>query len=171
MKPYIKFKHNQIQRLADRYDYPISELELIRLRKTILDRGHLDKKELKRIAYWKAPRSSGNADKNPEQYVEEITGFALRTPSERARIESLTMLDGVGWPTASVILHIFHRDPYPIMDYRALWSVNLDVPAQYNFDFWWTYVEFCRSIADKTGVNMRMLDKALWQYSKENQAS
>lgn len=167
----LKFKPAQIHELASRYDYRVSEADLLELKKTIFTKGHLTKQDLKTVAEWKARRSSNNVDKNPEQYVEEIIGFALKTPSERARIESLTMLDGVGWPTASVILHMFHRDPYPIMDYRALWSVNLDVPAQYKFDFWRTYVRYCREIAEEANVDMRTLDKALWQYSKENQAS
>lgn len=87
----------------------------------------------------------------------------------RARIEALNLLDGVAWPTASVILHLFHSDPYPILDYRALWSLSLEQPTQYNFPFWWGYVEFCRGIAESANVDMRTLDKALWQYSKENQ--
>jgi hypothetical protein len=68
-----------------------------------------------------------------------------------------------------VILHFFHRDPYPIIDFRALWSVSLPVPVQYGFDFWWPYVQFCRDLSDRTGLDMRTLDRALWQYSKENQ--
>jgi hypothetical protein len=81
----------------------------------------------------------------------------------------LTLLDGVSWSTASVILHLFHRDPYPIHDFRALWSVSLAVPAQYSFGVWWPYVEFCRNLAASASADMRTLDKALWQYSKENQ--
>ena len=99
----------------------------------------------------------------------EITSFALAAQCERSRIESLTLLDGVGWPMASVILHVFHADPYPILDYRALWSVSLPVPAPYSFAFWQRYVAFCRDIATTAGVDMRALDRALWQYSKENQ--
>jgi len=72
---------------------------------------------------------SGHVEDNPEEYVKEITAFALGATTERSRIEVLTNLDGVRWPTASVILHFFHKEPYPIMDFRALWSVSLDVPA------------------------------------------
>lgn len=169
MGPRLKFNQSQIQELAERYNYPLSELDLMRLKKTILSRGYLTKNDLKRVAFWKAPRSSGNADKNPEHYVEEVTGFALDTQSERARIESLTILDGVGWPTASVILHLFHRDPYPILDFRTLWSLSLYVPTQYTFNFWWPYVDFCRGLATEADVDMRTLDRALWQYSRENQ--
>lgn len=171
IKPRLKFNPDKIQEFTGRYDFRSSDSEIIRLQKNILGRGYLTKGDLKAVAYWKAPRSSKNVDKNPEQYVEEITGFTLKTSSERARIETLTVLDGVGWPTASVILHLFHTDPYPIMDYRALWTVTLEVPKQYSFDFWWEYVRYCRNIAQEANVDMRTLDKALWQYSKENQNS
>lgn len=89
--------------------------------------------------------------------------------SERLRIEALTLLDGIGWPSASVILHFFHKQKYPILDYRALWSVSLEVPYRYIFEFWWAYVIYCRDLAKNAKVTMRTLDRALWQYSKENQ--
>jgi hypothetical protein len=82
----------------------------------------------------------------------------------------LTLLDGVGWPTASVILHFYHSDPYPILDIRALWAVGADLTHKYDFEFWMEYVQFCRTTATQVGVDMRTLDRALWQYSKENQA-
>ncbi len=169
MTPSLRFEKHEITRIARRYQYPISETELMVLKATVNQRGHLTKDELAAVAYWKAPRSSGHARKNSGDYVAEISGFALKTNCERARIESLTILDGVSWSTASVILHFFHHDPYPILDYRTLWSVTLEVPAQYSFGFWWPYVEFCRSLAASAGVDMRTLDRALWQYSKENQ--
>ena len=169
MMPCLKFKEDEIATIAHRYQCPISEIDLMGLKGTILERGHLTKDELSKVAYWKAPRSSGHAKKNSDQYVSDITRFAFATNCERARIESLTLLDGVSWPTASVILHLFHRDPYPILDFRALWSVSLDAPKQYSFDFWSPYVEFCRGVAGSAGVDLRTLDRALWQYSKENQ--
>jgi hypothetical protein len=85
------------------------------------------------------------------------------------RIEVLTLLAGVSWPTASVILHFFHREQYPILDVRALWSLQCDPPGEYDIPFWESYTSSCRSLAQKAGVSMRTLDRALWQYSKENQ--
>jgi hypothetical protein len=139
------------------------------LREAIASRGFMTKDELRIIAQWKAPRSAGHIEDNPEEYVKEITAFALSATTERARIEVLTNLDGVRWPTASVILHFFHKERYPIMDFRALWSVCLAVPAQYSFDFWWPYVQFCRDLSKRINMDMRTLDRALWQYSKEKQ--
>lgn len=169
MKPVLKFGKTEIITIADRYEYPLSESDLMALKPVILERGYLLKPELEKIAYWKAPRSSGHVAKNSEDYVREITSFSFASSTERARIEILTCLDGVQWPTASVILHLFHQDKYPILDFRALWSSSLAVPNQYHFDYWWSYVGFCRSISEETHVDMRTLDRALWQYSKENQ--
>ena len=168
MTPSLRFRESQIADIAGRYRPSDDEPALINLKTTVLRRGHLTRDDLCRTAYWKAPRSARHAKKNAEEYVLEITRLAFATDCERARIESLTVLDGVSWPTASVILHLFHRDPYPIFDFRALWSVSLDVPKQYSFGFWWPYVEFCRSVAARANVDMRTLDRALWQYSKEN---
>jgi len=171
VKPTLRFARNEILGIADRYKDKgsVLEAELIALKPTVDYRGFLRKAELEKVAHWKAPRSAGHSRKNSEDYVIEITKFALATSSERAEVESLTLLDGVSWPSATAILHLFHRDPYPILDFRALWSVSLDVPTQYTFDFWWIYVGFCRDLARTVGVDMRTLDRALWQYSKENQ--
>jgi len=97
----------------------------------------LDKPLLQQVAEWKAPRSAGRVRRNPDGYVKEITAYSFRAKTERARIEVLRLLDGVEWPTASVILHLFHKDPYPILDFRAVWSVGVEnKPVPYSFQFW-----------------------------------
>jgi len=58
--------------------------------------------------------------------VREATQTALETADERAKTYILRTLAGVEWPTASVILHFCNRQPYPILDYRALWSLLAD---------------------------------------------
>lgn len=121
---------------------------------------------LKKVALWKSPRSAGHVSNNTNEYVQEITSFSLRTKEERARIEAITILSGVGWPMASVILHFFHKDPYPILDFRALRSFNVEQPNQYHFEFWMAYVEACRNLSKKFSVDMRTLDKVLWMYDK-----
>ena len=70
-----------------------------------------------------------------------------------------------------MILHFGHEDGYPILDYRALWSLGVAKPSSYNFNIWWEYVTFCRAIAREYSLMTRELDKALWQYSKERQPS
>ena len=163
----LRFNEQKFKELAGRYKYP--DDSVLNLKENIQTKGYIEKQELFKIAYWKAPRSVHHVLKNEDGYIEEITKISFMAKSERTRIEVLTNLDGVSWPTAAVILHLFHDEPYPILDFRALWSVNLEVPGQYSFKFWWPYVEFCREVAKQNKVDMRTLDRALWQYSKENQ--
>ena len=113
MTPTLRFDIGDIGEIARRYQYPLSETELLALKPRINDRGYMTKEELAEVAYWKAPRSARHVKRNAEEYVVEVTRFAFGTAGERAKIQSLTMLDGVLWPTASVILHLFHREPYP----------------------------------------------------------
>ena len=169
MSPTLRFSQRDIADTAARYEYSAGDASLLAMRPAVKKRRYLYLAELQKVAEWKAARSAGHVRKNTEEYVAEVTGFALAANCERSRIESLTLLDGVGWPMASVILHVFHADPYPILDYRALWSVSLEVPVQYSFQFWWCYVEYCRELSETADFDMRELDRALWQYSKENQ--
>ena len=171
MNPSLRFYDSHISHYAERYSYQINEDDIINRKSDIQNRGYLTKDDLFRIAYWKAPRSSGHVRKNTDDYVSEMSQFAFNTKCERAKIQALTNLDGVNWPTASVILHLFDKGKYPILDFRALFSISIDVPSQYKFDFWWEYVEFCRELAGRNSVSMRTLDRALWQYSKENQTT
>ncbi len=85
--------------------------------------------------------------------------------------EILTLLRGVIWPTASVLLYFGSKDTYPILDIRALSTLQASVPKQYHFSFWWSYTEYCRTLAETAGVRMPMLDRALWQFSKDYQVT
>jgi hypothetical protein len=161
----------ELDGLAKRYSYVSKGIpdETLQARASdIQSRGFMLFDELATLARWKSPRSAGHIAKNSPEFVEEITGIALSAQAERTRIEVLTLLNGVGWPMASVILHFYHPDPYPILDFRALWTVRMTVPTQYDFGFWLDYVERCRALSIRSGLDMRNLDRALWQYSKNH---
>jgi hypothetical protein len=133
-------------------------------------RGYFTKEEFLKLCQWKTPRSKSLVASNSEAIIQEVTHVALSTTEEGLQIKVLLCLDGVSWPTASTVLHFAHRDPYPILDFRALWSLGLDKPpAFYTFKFWSKYVQCCRQLALGHLVTMRELDRALWQYSRENQ--
>ena len=99
--------------------------------------------------------------------IEEMTYFAFTARNELCRINCLLCLDGVQLPVGSAILHWFHRDDYPIWDWRALEAVQFDKNNYKNwFQRWEAYVTFCRNTAKENNVDMRTLDRTLWQYSK-----
>ncbi len=166
-----RFPLDQVSRWAARFvdpnEAPLTPEALERIRRE----RHLRKPDLLALARWKTPRSRRRVAGNSGAFVAAVTRTALTTPDERLRIEELTRLAGVGWPTASVVLHFCHRDPYPVLDVRALWSLGVvKAPSRHGFDLWWDYTRACRRLARNVGCSMRTLDRALWQYSKERQA-
>jgi hypothetical protein len=167
----LQFDIASVRDLAAAYDIKKwKDDEVEAMGRIVRERGHYTKDEFLRVCRWKSPRTNPRCDENQPDFVSAATATALATPDEQLRIEVLTLLRGVSWPTASVLLHFGHRERYPILDFRALWSLGIDPPPpEYTFEFWWDYSVCCRSMADEAGVNMRTLDRALWQHSKKNQ--
>ena len=169
-EPKLRFDHKCVPYWASKYEY--GEINNVtKLVKKVRKRGYLRRSELITVCEWKSLRPARYLKENEESLVQEVTRFALKTEYDKAAIESLTILYGVGEATASVILHFFHEKDYPIWDFRALWSVSLIDGNKYNYSYalWSEYVEFCRKEANKAGACMRVLDRVLWQYSKCNQ--
>jgi hypothetical protein len=130
----------------------------------------LDKEQFMRLAEWKSPRLTGHAKRNSEDEVREVTRIAFSARTERCRVTSLIGLAGVGWPMASVILHVCHNDAYPILDVRALGTLGLGKIPTYTYEFWNKYVGFCRNAAEEYRVSMRVFDRALFGWSKKTGA-
>jgi hypothetical protein len=123
------------------------------------------------VMRWKSVRTQGRCARNSEATVVNATKSALHVHDQPSRVRALTALQGVGLPSASVLLHFAHRDPYPILDDRALWSLSVDPPSHScSFEFWSRYTRACRSLADEAGASMRTLHRALWQYATEHQS-
>jgi hypothetical protein len=163
---HLQFPPTEIPALDQQFGYPGDETKLHELRSGIAERGFLTLEELKIVCRWKTPRSQSCVAKNKAADVEAITKVCFQTENERLRIGSLLLLEGIQYPTASVLLHFFHLDPYPILDVRALESLGIQKPPVYDFGFWLQYVAFTRQLAKENNVDMRTLDKALWQWSK-----
>jgi hypothetical protein len=146
----LRFDQEEIVKWANRY--PIESDS--KVEKIIAPQVHAlrlyTKTQFITICHWKTSRSKHLIESNEEDYIKELTQIALSTLDERLRIEVLTLLTGVSWPTASVLLHFGHTDMYPILDFRSLWSLGMEKPPeQYNFSFWWEYTLFCRQVAKK----------------------
>lgn len=134
--------------------------------------GYFEKSDFLEICHWKSPRIVSRCQENSEDFIRAVTQAALISPCEEFRINAPTLLRGVGWRVSSVLLHFAHPEPYPIIDFRVFWSLGWDLDAErddYDFEFWWSYVQFSRKATVQHRVSMRGLDRALWQYSKENQ--
>ncbi len=131
------------------------------------ERGYFTRSELVELCAWKTARSRSRVAANTGEEVRKTTRLALRATAEALRIWIPMALSGVRWPTASVLLHLGHRDRYPILDYRALEALGVTESVNYTVPFWIAYVTVCRKIDDQTDSGMRTIDRAMWQWSKE----
>ncbi len=166
----LRFSDEKIGVLADLYSYD-DDGDVTQIGSRVREAKHYTYEDFLAMCEWKSPRSKSRCRRNKPEEVVEATGIALAAREERLRVGALRCLHGVDWPTASVLLHFGHSESYPILDVRALWSLGFDkLPASYTFDLWWKYVGVCRDLAERNGVSMRVLDRALWQFSKENQS-
>jgi hypothetical protein len=164
----LRFPHSRIHRWAQSYSYA-DETEIVAWSARARTRGYLTRPEFLELCRWKTPRSQQLCAMNTPTRVREATHIALATNDERAKMYVLRTLTGVGWPTASVILHFCDKRPYPILDYRALWSLGFACAPVYTFEFWSSYTNFIRRLARSAGHDMRTVDRALWAFSKARQ--
>lgn len=130
-------------------------------------RGHYTRAEFIEVCGWKTVRSRPKVAANAESVVVDATGRALSAGDEATRISALLELAGVGVPTASTLLYFVYPEKYPILDVRALESLGVKPRSVYPVGFWLAYLSACRTLAQRAGVTLRTLDKALWQHSKE----
>lgn len=163
---FHNLSRTQITELSGRYSYKKFPIKL-------KSKEFMTRDEFLKIGMWKSKRTKNHFLKNDGAFVKEITRIAFSpNASERMRIEILQLLKGVGYPVASALLHFgLNSAKYPIIDFRALWSLyamNKD-KIKYDFDLWETYCTDCLNLARKHNLSLRDLDKALWQFSKENQ--
>ncbi len=163
----IRFPKSEVLHWAKHYSYPDDDTEVREIGKRSRLAGFYTRGDFLRVCEWKTRgRPRRHYERNSEEDVRRQTAIALTSAhDEETRIRSLTALHGVSWPTASVFLHLAHNEPYPILDFRALWSLHCE-RSHYTFDFWWDYVQACRALAADCGVSIRDLDRALWEYSR-----
>ena len=131
-------------------------------------RGYYTLSEFRTICRWKTVRSAPLVARNTGPRVKAATTVGLReTSSEVERMDALRSLDGVSWPTASVLLHLAYPERYPILDWRALHALGVRDRSSYTQRFWEAYVDEYVRLVELAGVDGRTLDQALWQWSKE----
>jgi hypothetical protein len=164
----LRFRPSQIATLASRFP-AAGDAEAESAGRTVRPRGWLTRSEFLRLCEWKTPRTRPRCASNSSFAIRRATEEALAAKDPSAAAEALTQLAGVGMPTASVILHFCARDPYPVLDVLALWSLGCDVPVSAYPRIWPSYVAYTRELARHAKCDMRTLDRALWQYAKERQ--
>jgi hypothetical protein len=171
----IKVFKSEFLSYAKKYDDNYIEKEDYKteqeLKRKLKNQTHLTRDDFIKIGLWKSkrPRKHYESPENSNKFVREITGIAFHSKNEKVTIEALTLIHGCNYPLASVILHFKFPNRYPILDFRALWSLGIKQPKKYTFDFWWNYTRKIRKLSKSLRLDIRTIDKALWWYSKEKQ--
>src|SRR5262245_31562644 len=120
----LRFPENKIAHWASRYSYATEAHFEDEIAPAARSRGYLIRPEFIELCRWKTPRTQPMVRSNPADIVEAVTRAALESRHEHVKINVLRALRGVSWPTASVVLHFCDGQPYPILDFRALWSLG-----------------------------------------------
>ena len=181
MKMKLRFCESEIDYWANGYTeyqeskgvhYPEKEEQVIGFRDGVQRRGHLTQYELYKVADWVlSVYGDSTADptlNNRDAFIEVITRQSFTSVDDWEKLMTLKELKGIGQTTASAILHLYDKRQYPILSNPALWSVG-DRGRDYYPDWLWLeYIEFCQDIANRNGVEMRTLDRALWFYSYDS---
>lgn len=124
--------------------------------------------EVLRVVRWKAARSSGYFLRNDPAVVEALVLEALTADDPLEALDTLTVLHGVKERMASAILAAFRPDRYTVMDWRAwetllaLGHLSENEPRSWR-KRWVPYLEACRTLAARFEVDLRTLDRALWE--------
>ena len=138
--------------------------------------GYLRTAELRTMAQWKSHYLPSKIDNNPPGLIEDVTREVFSLNDDWKKLKKLTSvcggLYGVRQSVASVILHLYDRKKYPILDHHALRSVG--IKEEYvkgpEYPFWQEYVDLCRAEAERYDVSMRTLDRALYKFSESGAA-
>jgi hypothetical protein len=166
-----QFPVSDIPKWSDKYSYKARKNHPEPdVRAAVQRRGYLTAADFFEVCYWKTPRTQSRCRENSAEKIRVLTQLALASSDEQMKMELLRSLQGVNWATASTIMHFCDVRPYPILDYRALWSLGYHKPPQYTMAFWLSYLSYVRDLALRTGLPIRTVDRALWQYSKDCQA-
>ena len=132
-------------------------------------RGWYSRAEFLQVCRWKTARSAPLVAQNSAGQVKAATRIALASGTgDQAALRALLGLTGVGWATASVLLHVTHPERYPIWDVRALQALGINHRLAPSDARWSEYVTTYRDLIQRAGVDGRTLDKGLWQWSVEH---
>jgi hypothetical protein len=163
----LQFPIERVPEYAARFPSDEND-EALLIGRNARERGHYTLEEFRKVCRWKTPRSAPLVALNSAEDVVSRTAVALSEgSSERERIDALRSLRGVGWPTASVLSHFAYPDRYPILDNRVVHALGVRTPSTYSFGFWDAFAAVWRQLAEQASVDGRTFDKALWQWSKE----
>ncbi len=105
----------------------------------------------------------GTLDRKYELYalIKQLSNNPLKNKDV---VTQLTDYNGISFPIASTIAFFFSQQNCPIIDVRAVKTLQkYGYKVTDNYD-WNTYFDICYNLKNELDVSFRELDKALWIY-------
>lgn len=129
------------------------------------------------IVIWKSNRTKTKiADglTSTGKSVEALMREVSEASEPEIKVSALLQVPGIGLAMASAILTVCYPEEFTVLDYRA-WNTlcSSDVPglpSQYPVTTaeYLQYCLACKNLAQRVGLSLRDLDRALWTRSWEN---
>ena len=177
---------NALWQLEGRFSYSLPD-PLPTLMQTYRDQGCLTRAQANKIVQWKTAKRDGERfiKENKDDEVKQLTKFAAYLADNCKEFPEvaacpLISMKRVDYPVASAILTAWNPDEFGIIDKRC-WSALHKLTGLKNFDRgkrslfktdeFHLYICILRRWSDLDDVSPRLIDKALWQFDKENPAT
>ncbi len=129
--------------------------------------GEYTRENLAEIYEWKTGgRGRSRLLDNKNEEIADALSLAVNARTDRAAIAVLIGLNGILVPVASAVLTMIDPARYTILDFRALAALG-SKSSDRSVNFYLDYLRACRQFAQLHSVNLRDLDRALWQWSLE----
>jgi thermostable 8-oxoguanine DNA glycosylase len=135
-------------------------------------RGYYKRGEFMRICLWKSSRQKRKYKSNSEKKIKDITKEAFLLIDERARMEKLCKLKGVGIPVASALLTFHSINKYALIDVRCikeLQTQNLISWSCITYNSWVNYIQLLQRLSKGLKITPRKFEKGLFAYHREKQ--
>lgn len=162
LKPYINRYPNEAKDYED-FDGMADDFK---------NKNFLTKTELLRIAEWKLyrlwfPKHKREIETNSNTLIEETTKRAIEKTEDKAKVEILAALNGVGIPMASAILTVLNPQYYGIIDINVWYALHSKKKNLFTSEDFRQYMEKVREIAKKQNITTRDVDIGLFILGKD----
>lgn len=163
----LKFNPTRIPKLVNDYN-PSDDLTALKAGKAIRS-GAYTLRDVEEIFRWKTKgRGISRLCSNTEAEIRDALTLATAAKTERAAMSVLRGLQGVDTPVASAFLMAIDPKRYTVIDFRALEALGYE-GGDRSVNLYLNYLNTCRELAKKHKVSLRDLDRALWQWSREQE--
>ena len=130
--------------------------------------GYYNQEDLLEVGRWKARgRTQSRLKANKDAEIRDITRMALQAEMPyQHRI--LTLLKGVGVPTASALLMVWDQDRHTVIDTNAVAALRAHDEIGPDDPAYPGYPEVCQEIHRRCKRPLRKVDRALYEWGRQH---